>query len=276
MPANSKKLHTSESTENQVPDFKPDALRSLTEKIESTLKNQGEGAVSKDTPVRPKTKTPNIKKEGGQHVARAPMSTSLVKAVINGSTIIEKQKPIAALKASQEKKRLRDGRVKEKSYGRNGKDVNAIKHGTKNQKNGSGNDTNIDEEVRAFGATKEDVDLIADVVSESEMEDEGEELGKNLGNGLEKEILQLVRQIGVDRIGKKELMADSESDEAAEVDDLEENGDSDMVSSIKITNFVKPASQVATSVGKGQKSLVSKHICVFSVPFNMHVDFGLV
>lgn len=271
MSAKSKKLHAPESTGKQVLDLNPDALRSLTEKIETTLKKPGKGANLKDVPVRSKTKAPNVKKKSGEHSSKTPVSTSVVKAVSNGSSEIVKQKPTMALKTNQGKKRLRDGRVKEESYGRKGHDVNNIKLGSRNRKPALGKDTKFDEEVRALGGTKEDVGLVAEVVSESEMEDEEAGLGKNLRNGLEKEILQLVRQLGVDRMGRNELMAGSESEEADGVDEQEDGEDPGMGPSSKVTNAVKPALQTATSVGKGQRSMVRKQNGPL---FDTHADFG--
>ena len=276
MPAKSMKLHAPDSHEDHVPDFNPDALRSLTEKIEISFKNKGKGAISKGAQARSKTQTSKAKRKGGEQVTKAPVSTSAVKAICNSSTEIGKQKPTIALKATQGKKRSRDGRVKEESSRRKGDDANTIMLGTKNRKGGSGNnDTSIDEEVRALGGTNEDVGLIADVISESELEEGEAGLGKNLGSGLEKEILQLVRQVRVDRMGEKILMAESESDEADEADKFEENGYSDMIPPSKVAIGAKPALQTATSVGKGQRSLVSKQQCHVFIIFDIDADFGL-
>ena len=268
MPARSKKLHASESTGQQVLDLSPDALRNLTEKIESTLKKPGEAANLKDVPVR--SKAPSVKRKSGEHSSKTPVSTSVIKAVSNGSTAIVKQKPTVALKTSQGKKRLRDGRVKEESYGRKGHDVNNIKLGSKDRKPALGKGTKFDEEVRALGGTKEDVDLVAEVVSESEMEDEEVGLGQKLRSDLEKETLQLVRQLGVDRMGSGELMAGSESEEADGVNEQEDDEDPGMGLSSKVTHGVKPALQTATSVGQGQRSMVRKQKCSF---FDIHADF---
>ena len=277
MPANSRKLNASasDSTENQVPEFNPDALRSLTEKIESNLKGQVKGAISTDTSVRPKTKTPNVKKKSGENTAKAPVSKSAIKIASHDRTATGKQKPTVAPKTTQGTKRLRDGRVKQESYRTKGDDVNTIKLGSRISKIGSDNNTNIDEELIALGGTKEDVDLIADLMSESEMEGQAAGPDKILGNGFEKEILQLVRQLGVDRIGKREMMADSGSEEANKIEDLKGDRNFDTTSSDKVTTDVKPALKTASSVGKGQRSLVSNRECQVFNPSDMHADFGL-
>lgn len=257
MPTKSKELHALDSTENDVPRFNSEALRSLTWKIESNRKNQAKGAISEDTSARLKTKAPKVGKAIREQLSRLPALVSAGKAVGNGSPAIEKPKFPAALKTSQGKKRLRDGRVKEESWGTKRNNVNSIKLGTRTRSTASGYNANVEEEIRLLGGTKEDVDFIADVVSESEME--GDEAGpsKVLGNSLEKEILQVVRQLGVDRVSKKASMADSEADMADEAEEIVENRDSDMESLNKVTLNVKPGSQNAASVGKAQRSLVS-------------------
>ena len=275
MPAKSKKLNASGSTITQVPDFNQDALRSLTGKIEGNLKNQGKGAISKDAPVRPKTTTPNVKKKTGENISKTPVSISAVKVASNDTTAKGKQKPAVALKTTQGKKRLRDGRVKEVRHRTTGDKVNTIQLGSRNLKIGSDKNTDIDEEMIALGGTKEDVDLIADIMSESEMEGEAAGPHKKLEDGFEKEILQMVRQPGVDRVGKRELMAGSESEEVNKIRDLEENRNYDTASSNEMTTGVKPALKTAASVGKGQRSLVSNQQYPSFIPSDIHADVGL-
>ncbi len=255
MPAISKKCDTTEPAGSQVPDFKPDALRSLTERIESNLINRGKGAISKNAAPRSKANTPNAKKKRGEYAVKAPVSMSTVQATSKGSTPIGNQKPTKALKMSQGKKRLRDGRIKGESDGKNRDNVNAVKLGTRNRKAGLDTVNKLEDEMKALGGTKEDVDLIADIASESDMEGGEPESSKNLGNGLEKEIEQLVRQLGVDRVAKNELMADSEPEE---VEEPVENWNSDMTYSNTEMISGKPALETTASIGKGQRSLVSK------------------
>lgn len=253
MPAASKKSSASDVSENLVPDLNADALQSLTEKIEGNLKNRSRG-------VRPKIKTPsfNAKVKVSEHGSKSSISNSDVTPASNGSAATGKQKSTLAPRIKQGKKRLRDGRIKEGGNGKEEKNVNSIKLGISNRKSGSDDNSKIDEEMKALGGTKEDFDLIADIISESEMEGDDARPGKNPQSGLEKEILQLVRQLGVDRVAKKELTADSGSNEADEVGELTEDWGPDMVSSKKETPGVIPALPTSTSVRTGHKSLVSK------------------
>ena len=264
MPLLSKDYHISGSTENQIPDFNTDTLRNLTEQIASNFKrqgNQGKGPILKDTTARLKTRPSNAKKELGEHAIKTPVSTS---SASNGIPAKGNQKPTVALKPSQAKKRSRDGRIKERSGGMEGEDVGPSKPEASKPQNskrilGSEINNNIDEEIRALGGTKEDVDLVANLMSGSEIEDEEARPSKELGDGLEKEVLQLIRQLGVDRVSQKEVMADSESEEAEEVEKLED---------IRI-------SDLTTSVGRGQSSLVSKEQHLSFRLSNGHANFAL-
>ena len=247
MPA--KNHPTSELTENQYSDLSPDVLRSLTVNVESKLKNQRKG---------PKTNGSSIKQKGREHLLKVSESTSALRATNNASTPISDRKPTMVLKMSQGKKRLRDGHVKGNSNGTKGKPVNIIRIGTNTRKFLSGNSDKLDEDIRALGGTKEDVDLTADVESGSEMEGEATKLNKNQENGLETEISQLIRQLGVDTLAKRDSLADFESEDADEVGGLQESWSPAKASSNARPIGVKPALLTAAFVGKGLKSLVSK------------------
>ena len=236
----SRKYYTSDLTENRVPDFNSDTLRSLTETIDS-----------------------NLKKNGKEDAARPAVSNSTFQVASNDSKTTRKQKPTVALKTSQGKKRLRDGRIKEQSDEKKDKLISISKLRTSNREFGSGNNNNIYEEIRALGGTEEDVDLIANAISESEIEEEEARPSKNLEKCDEKEVLQLVRQLGIDRVAKKELMADSESEEADEVEELEENWNLHSTPPNKELINVNLALQNVVAVGRGQRSLVSKQQCLF-------------
>lgn len=267
MPAKSKKLHAPESTGDQFLNIEPDALLGLTERIESNLKNQGKRAMSKDAPTRSKTETSHIKKKDGEIAGKAPVSGLAAKAFGNGHTAIEKQKPTVA------RKRLRDGRVKEDVSGSKSDDVDTVMLETKNRQNGSSNEINVDEEVRALGGTKEDLNLITDVLSESEME--GKEAGSSTKSGtdIKKDLLRLVRQLGVDRVGMEGLMAGSESDDTDVAEVRIESQDPDMIRPNKGTVGVKPST---TSVGKGQNNLVSGQQCPFFGLVDIHAYYGFI
>ena len=260
MPALLKDRPSSASTENQIPDFNPDTLRNLTEQIASNLQSQGNGSILKDTAARSRTKPSNADKEIGEYAIKTPISSS---AASNGITAKGNQKPTVASKTSQAKKRSRDGRIKETSDGMRGENFGPNKPETSQPQNSkkkirSDIDNNIHEEMRALGGTKEDVNLIANLMSDSEIEDEEARPSKEIVHGLEKEVLQLDRQLGVDRVSQKEVMADSDSDEAEEAEKLQDIRNPDLT----------------TSVGRGQSSLVSREQRLFFRLSNGHANFA--
>lgn len=258
MPALSRKYHTPDFPKNRIPDLSPKSLRSLTDRIESNLTSQGIRADLNDTVARPKAKTPIVEKNSGDHAAKSPISAPAIQTVSYGSTAIGKQRPTGALKPRQGKKRLRDGRIKEESDGTKGSNTSAGKVETSKRTIGSDKDNSLDKEIRALGGTKDDFDLIANIVSESEMEDEEVRPINNSGNVLQKEILQLVRHLGVDKVAKEELMADSAPEVADEFQELEENRNPDMTPSNKELHDIKLVLQNATSVGRSQRTVVSQ------------------
>ena len=250
-----KDYRSSASTENAIPDFNTDTLRSLTEQIASNLESQGKGPILKDKSARSMTKPLNADKEFGEYAIKTPLSTS---AAGNGITAKRNQRPKEASKPSQAKKRSRDGRTKERSDETKGKNVGPDKPETSQPQNskknvGSDIDNNVDEEMRALGGTTEDVDLIANLTSGSEIEDEEARPSKDSVDGLEKEVLQLVRQLGVDRVSQKNVMADFESEEAEEVEDI-----------------CNP--NLTTPVGRGQSTLVSREQRLLFCLLNGHAN----
>ena len=229
MPALLDGYHTSGSTEYQIPDFTPETLQNLTKHIASSLKSTAAG---------PRTKPSNANKELGEFAIKTRVSNA---AASDGITAKGNQKPISALKSSQAKKRSRDGRIKERSDGTKGKNETSRLQNNK-KKNISEIDNKMDEEIRALGGTKEDVALMANLMSGSEIEDEDARPRNESGDGLEKEVLRLVRQFGVDRVSQEEVVASSDSEEGEEVEKLEDIRSSDLT----------------TSFGRDQSSLVSR------------------
>ena len=169
-----------------------------------------------------------------------------------------KRKLTLASEMGRGKKRLQNGSVKDEGDGSAIDGLKTIERAIKKLKTRSDNDNDLNEEIRALGGTKEDVDLIADIASESEMEGNQSRLSKHLGNGLEKELAQLVQQLGVHRVAQKELMAGFESDDATETEELKDGQDAHEPPPSSKMIDLKSVSQAAICDGQGQKSLVSK------------------
>jgi len=213
---------SSQSKVDQLPVFHPDALSSLTKNIKSNLEKQGNGFVLDSTPAKSKVKKEKTKaaKTASQLESSAPKTAA--KVPNNKTPAAAKHKPTARPKPVQGKKRLRDGRLKEPGIQKNTGSVNSIALGTRAPRSAQGIDFDIDEDMKAVGGTKDDIDLIADAHSESEIEGVEADL---VGGDVQKELQQLVRQLGVDHEGRKKQSEDTTSEEGYESHQQENGAD---------------------------------------------------
>ena len=209
-----KKLSGEHVQASQLPHFNSDTLERLTRKIASRIKKPDNGTVSK-TPNAEAKKT-KLERVGSKrelsNKAKAPKPIPAVQS--NGTSPATKATETAfRSKSGQGKKRLRDGRVKVASSVRKGDDVNNIKLGHRAEQTLLPEGSNIEDDIEALGGTKDDLELIADVPSDSEME--GDTMGFNgaSGGSLTKELQKLVRQLGVDKAAQKEISKPFSSEE---------------------------------------------------------------
>ena len=255
MAPKSKKHAGSQVHDDGLPDLNPDALLSLTQKIETNLKKPDKGAVSKAAPARPQANKLRKEKANGE-LNRSSGPKARPKEQSNGkSPSIGKQKPAPTPKSSQGKKRLRDGQVKEPGFVKSGDYVNGIKLGTGTQKPAAENNAEIEEDIQALGGTKDDLDLVADAPSDSEMEGEAAEVGETSGRDLRKELQQLVRQLGVDKRPQKDLSETTDTEDEGEVQNPEPRNHTGGKVAPPVVNGMKPETKAAKPSGKGQMSL---------------------
>jgi ribosome biogenesis protein MAK21 len=206
----------------KFPDLNPDALLSLAKKIETNLKKPGRGAVSKAVPARPKANKSKKEKarEDLSNGAAEPKAYPTVQAVGKTPSTRE-QRPAPPPKSTQGKKRSLDGRVKEAGLVKPGDNVNGIKLGTRTRKPTAGKDANIEDDIQALGGTKDDMELIANVPSDSELEGDIVDTAEPARGDLRKELQQLVRQLGVDKRPQNDLSETSDSEMVDELQDSE-------------------------------------------------------
>lgn len=187
MPARVKAQSNAVSQDTDLPELKADALSNLTARIADKLKKPPVGAKTNNKPAR-------ARPEKG-HRSKAPPS----------------QTSVPAVKEQHGKKRLRDGQVKEpRSVDTKG---NGSKASSKEDRNAAPSRAQIEEEILALGGSKEDLDLVADVASESELE--GDKPSKAPRNDLKKELMKFVQDIGIQTVNYES----SESEEGKEADD---------------------------------------------------------
>lgn len=254
MPGKVKRTAAGPTQDLELPEFTSAALSNLTQKIESSLKKQTNGTVSKGS--TPKPRKNGSKDHEGQSATPVevtkPRPTS--KSKTNGTTSARsKHESAAPPKMEQGKKRSRDGKIKEPGDLRRKGNVNGMKLGAKPQKPMATGEVDIEEDVRALGGTREDIDLVDNAASDSELEGVAEDVA---GPDLKKELHQLIRQLGVDSVAQQDASDLSESDEAKGDPQAEPKGKEKLKPAEAEANGVKPSSRATKRLGKGQLSLI--------------------
>ena len=247
MPDRLKKSEPRALKEDQLPDFDSNALSSLTKKIEGNLKKQPGGKVSKVAAAHPKKRRDKKTLNSGSNL-NEEKSTKITDNHDDQDSHDRKLTPAPAI--SQGKKRSRDGRVKDLGHQKQDADINGKKPGTKVLVPVVAGDLGMDEDVRALGGTQDDLNLIANAVSDSEME--GDDLP---GEDINKELQQLIRQLGVDTAGRKEQFNDAALDPEDETTEQEEEAKSERREVTQPPNGVNPNSSTVKAKGKARVSM---------------------
>lgn len=224
----------------------PNALSSLTKKIEVNLKN----TQSERLPQGQK----------GQSSARAQNGGR--KKTVQSSRPIDGQNPEAAQtkvngilqSKPQAKKRLRDGRLKESAHTL--PRPNGIQQKQASLKSNSEEHTRLEEEILALGGSKEDLKLIEDAESESELEAGTTTNEKPKSKSLKKELLQLVKELGIQQ-------ASQDVDESPE-SDQDENRVADQAEEKRMTDAPRKVTDVTQA--KNAKGGASEYVRILT-PF---------
>ena len=254
MPAKFEKSNAGTVQDPQLPEFNSDTLSSLTQRIESSLKKQTNGAVSKSSTPKPKKSKRKGEESNGTDPVESPKPRALPKIETNGKPQARsKRERGSALALNQGKKRSRDGKIKEPESLRNEGNVNSAKLGTRTKQSGPDEDVDMDEAMRALGGTKEDIDLFADAASDSELEGAQVEAARP---DLKQELHQLIRQLGVDSVAQNNVSEISNSEEEEEVRQPQRKNKDQSKAPLEDANGVNLASQASKRSGKGSLSLV--------------------
>ena len=186
--------------EAQLPQFDSSILLNLTKTIEGNLKKP----VGK--PPKP-SKPPRAKQE------KRPVSTDQQPKKVPSAAV---KLPLSSAKQDAEKKRKPDGGKRKGSLFMKSS-VNTIELGSRSENRLRVSKSRLEEEVLALGGEKGDLDLIADVGSESEMEEPAASASKRLQHGLEKDLRRLVMDLGISDLEKRELSSSSDAEEPEQV-----------------------------------------------------------
>ena len=256
MPSENKESSGENSQASQLPQFNADTLERLTEKIASKIKKPNNSTVSKAGKAELKKNRPEHvgSKQELSNKAKAPRPIFAVQS--NGTTPATKVIETASRpKPGQGKKRLRDGRVKTTSSAGKGNDVNNIKLGPRPEKTLLPEKSNIEDDIEALGGTKDDLDLIADVPSDSEIEGDTTGFDGASGGSLTTELQKLVRQLGVDKVAQKEILKPSSSEGGDNIQSKEMQGRNGKVQGLQEANSINVDVQASKPSRKRLMSL---------------------
>lgn len=228
MPARVKAQYKAVSQDTDFPELKADALSNLTAKIADKLKKPTVGAKANNKPAK-------VRPEKGERKP-APLSKTFGSAV----------------KEQHGKKRLRDGQVKEQ------RSTETIGNGnratSKEDRNGAPSRAQIEEEILALGGSKEDLDLVADIASESELE--GDKPSKAPRNDLRKKLMRFVEDIGIQTVNYET----SESEDGEEADDAIPEASTSNSTKVIPAGGEKSVPMPVKVSARGSSGLVHHHI----------------
>ena len=182
--------------EAQLPQFDPSTLLHLTKTIEGNLKKPTRN------PPKP-SRPPRAKQE------QRPVTTDEQPKKISSVTV--KLSPERAKQDAGKKKRLDGGKRKSSVHIKSS--VNTIELGSRPENHMLVSKSRLEEEVLALGGEKDDLELIADIGSESEMEETVMLASNRLQHGLKKDLHRLVKDLGISSLEKRELSSSSEAEE---------------------------------------------------------------
>lgn len=191
-----------EGYDAQLPEFKAEALLSLTKKINANL--------SKPPPARTVTeKYPKLEqKETKVTTSPEVLASSARKATRDnkgklGTNNAKSEPPPSSLAPpKQGKKRLRDGQEKRSKY--TGSSIKSIRNEEQANHDSRTTNSKLEEDVFALGGTLDDYRLVAEADSNSEMEGNDMEVSKSSSKISKKELLKFVRDLGIDKVDVEE------------------------------------------------------------------------
>ena len=224
--------------EQEFPNLKPDALFSLTEKIQHDLKKSPNEKLRKVPAIRP-SKGSNSKNEIIQTTKRPTKPAEGLKSIErrkNGKAEVIEERTHPVPNPRNGEKRLQNGIPKVSSNTKS--EYSSIAMGMKGNKTHK-ESFDIEQEILALGGTKDDYELIAEALSDSEMEAEDLDQAKVSRSDLQKDLARLVREIGIEK---------------AQVEVEDEDRTSELKSKFTIGEYNTASLEIPTpNVGSGEK-----------------------
>lgn len=190
----------------QLPEFKAEALLSLTQKINANLSKPPQRTVaeSRSLPERKKTKVTT----GAEKSARKATRDTKGKL---GTYNRKRDPPLSSdVPHKKGKKRLRDGQEKEGIH--TGSSIRSIQNEEQASHDSHKTNFKLQEDVLALGGTLDDYRLVLEADSNSEMEGNEMEVGKSSSKISKNELLKFVRDLGINKVDIEEAEGSAMSD----------------------------------------------------------------
>lgn len=202
----------------QLPEFKAEALLSLTKKINANLSKPTPRIVTEKYP-KPEQKQTKVTTNPEISASQARKATRDTKGKLGTDNAKGEPPPSSTAPQKQGKKRLRDGQEKKSTY--TGSSIKSIRSEEQANQDFRTTNSKLQEDVLALGGTLDDYKLVVEADSNSEMEGNDMEVSKSSSKISKKELLKFVRDLGIDKVDVEEAEESALSGE--EDDNINEN-----------------------------------------------------
>lgn len=182
----------------QLPEFKAEALLSLTKKINANLSKPPPPRIVTEKYPKPEQKGTKVTTNPEVSASPARKATRDTKGKLGINNAKSEPPPSSIAPQKQGKKRLRDGQEKKSKH--TGSSIKSIRNEEQANQDSRTTNSKLQEDVLALGGTLDDYKLVAEADSNSEMEGNDMEESKSSSKISKKELLKFVRDLGIDKV----------------------------------------------------------------------------
>lgn len=203
----------------QLPEFKAEALLSLTKKINANLSKPPPPRITTGKYPKPEQKKTKVTTNPEISASPARKATRDTRGKLGANNAKSEPSPSSITSQKQGKKRLRDGQEKNSKHTGNG--IKNIQNEEQANHDSRTTNSKLQEDVLALGGTLDDYKLVVEADSNSEMEGNDMEISKSPSKISKKELLNFVRDLGIDKVDVED--AEESALSGGEEDDINEN-----------------------------------------------------
>ena len=186
----------------QLPEFKAEALQSLTKKINANLSKPPPPRIVTGKYPKPEQIDTKVTSNPGLSASPTQKATRDTKGKLGTYSAKDDPPPSSFAPQKQGKKRLRDGQEKRSQY--TGSGIKSIQNEEQANHDSSTTNSKLQEDVLALGGSLDDYKLVVEADSNSEMEGNDMEVSKSTSKLSKKELLKFVQDLGIDKVDVEE------------------------------------------------------------------------